>query len=141
MTVLNKLDKFLDENSSDNDLINDYTEEDVLFEMMMDFIEILDPEILSEKQACILDGIVTVLADEDEEEINEVFKLRKRRDISMKRKRRRMYRRARAQIKLAARKYRRSAIGRKTARLAKRFKKFGRTSTRKRQKKWIGPNI
>jgi hypothetical protein len=130
MELLDKLSKILEE--------EDYEDDDVLIEKMFDLIESLDPDQLSEDQADILADIFDMLAPE-EEETNEVFKKRQRRDISARRQRRREYRKRRAQIKIKAKKYRRSAKGRKTLRKAKRYAKIGRTSTMKRQRKFIGP--
>lgn len=135
--VLDRLNKFLQENDPADDK-EDYDEDDVLIEKMYDLIETLDPDQLSENQSDLLYDIFDMLAPEDEE-TNEVFKKRQRRDIAKRRTRRREYRRRRAQVKIKAKKYRRSAKGRKTLRKAKRYKKIGRTSTMKRQRKFIGP--
>lgn len=138
MTVLDRLNKFIQENGKEEDDIEDYEDDDIILDKVFDLIEILDPEQLTEKQADILYEIFELLAPEDEK-TNEVYKKRQRRDIGARRKRRREYRRRRAQVKIRARKYRRSATGRKTLRKAKRFGKFGRTSTGRRQRKFIGP--
>ena len=139
MTVLDRLNKFIQENDIDLDEIEDFEDDDLLIEKMFDLIESLEPDQLSEKQADILMEVFELLAPEDDVPVDEVFKRRVRRDIATRRKRRREYRKRRAKVKLRARKYRRSALGRKTARRAKRFKKIGRTSTMKRQRKFIGP--
>jgi hypothetical protein len=138
--ILDKLSTILQNHTVNETEVEDYENDDIIIEKMVDFIETLDPDQLSEDQADIIYDIIDMLApDEEDEEVSEVFKKRQRRDISARRQRRREYRKKRAKVKLKARKYRRSAQGRKTLRRAKRFKKIGRTSTMKRQRKFIGP--
>jgi len=155
MKIDEKIDKYLKEESSDDyDLEDNYDEE--LFDKMLDLIFSLDETQVTEEQADIILEIVELLDDGsdddidddieyDEEydgsEVDEVFKIRKRRDLTVKRKRRRAYRRKKATRKLKARKYRRSARGKMTMRKAKRKAKVGRTSTNKRQRKFIGPDL
>ena len=167
-----KFDKFLKEQ---NDDWEDWeTEDDELFDTMLDLIFSLEDSQLTDEQADTIAYIVDMLDPEgsemnDEEletaeptefaetedyfdfgndeddisyedgEVSEVFKRRVRRDIKVRRKRRREYRRKKAIKKLKARRYRRSAKGKITLRKAKRFGKFGRTSKMKRQRKFIGP--
>jgi hypothetical protein len=140
MTVLDKLDEYLQTHTLDEEWTDDFADDDVIIERACDLIESLDPDNLSEDQLDIISEMLDLLAEEDDE-FNEAFVMRKRRDIAAMRKRRREYRRKRALTKLKMRKYRRSAKGRKTLRKAKRFAKVGRTSTMKRRKRWIGPKI
>jgi len=44
-------------------------------------------------------------------------------------------------MRLKAKRYRRSASGKQTLRKAKRFKKFGKTSTGARQRTFVGPKL
>ena len=135
--VLDKLNKILQQNEEE-EVDDDFEDDDIILDKVFDLIETLDPEQLSDKQNDILYEILEMIAPE-EEETNEVFKKRVRRDIGARRKRRREYRRKRARVKIRAKKYRRSAVGKKTLRRAKRKGKFGRTSTGKRVRKFIGP--
>lgn len=135
--VLDKLNKILQTNEEE-DVDDDFEDDDIILDKVFDLIETLDPDKLTEKQSDILYEILEMMAPE-EEETNEVFKKRVRRDISARRKRRREYKRKRARVKIRARKYRRSAMGKKTLRKAKRKGKFGRTATGKRVRKFIGP--
>lgn len=130
---------------------------DGVVDTMLDFIMSLDTESLSEEQLDMIEDILDELdpdeneeipeiTDEDEledelDDVDEAFKKRVRRDLAKKRQRRRAYKRKRATVRIKARKYRRSAIGKRTARKAKRYKKIGRTSTMKRQRKFVGANI
>lgn len=142
MSVLEKLDKIITDQNAATDKDSDIEEfidgDDEIMEKMFDFITSLDSDQITEDQA---DEIFDILDLLDSEDINEVFKKRTRRDLSAARERRREFRRKRAQIKIKARKYRRSAKGKKTLRKAKRFGKIGRTSTMKRQRTFIGPKL
>ncbi len=141
-SILEKLDRIITDQDAevDKDLdIEEFIEgDDELMEKMFDFITSLDVEQISEDQA---DEIIEILELLDPEDISEVFKKRTRRDLGAARKRRREFRRKRAQIKIKARKYRRSAGGKKTLRKAKRMGKRGRTSTGRRQRKFVGPKL
>jgi len=141
------------------DIITEQDEEyiDGVVDKMLDFIMSLDTENLSEEQMDMIEDIIDELdpdenedipeiTDEDElddelDDVDEAFKKRVRRDLSKKRQRRRAYKRKRASVRVKARKYRRSALGKRTARKAKRYSKIGRTSTMKRQRKFVGANI
>ena len=130
---LEKLDKFLIE-----DDVEDQDEE--LMDKMLDVILSLSDETISDEQADKISEIVDML-DPDEEEVSEVFKKRVRRDLGAARQRRREYRQKRSKMRLKAKRYRRSAQGKMTLRKAKRYRKFGKTSTMKRQRKFVGPKL
>jgi sugar-specific transcriptional regulator TrmB len=148
-TVLS-IDRYLEEKKAvekdkgDFETPDDLSPEDQedLMDMMLDLIFDLDDKQITDKQAGIINDIVDILDDdEDNDSVDEVFKIRKRRDLQLKRKRRRAYRRKRSTRKIRAKRYRRSAKGKLTARKAKRKGKFGRTSTGKRQRRFIGPDL
>jgi hypothetical protein len=148
MEITNQIDEYLDEKKaaqgdfeSPEDLSPDDQED--LMDKMLDLIFDLDEKQITDKQAAIITDIVDILDDgeDDEKDLDEVFKKRQRRDLGQARQRRREYRRKKASRKLRARKYRRSAKGKMTLRKAKRKGKFGRTSTGKRQRKFIGPKL
>jgi hypothetical protein len=151
MKTLDKIDAFIDEDILETDEY-DRLEDDEIVDAMFNLILTIDERQLTDEQAFqvmeIIDGIdfdydenLDLDEDLDEDALVEVFKKRVRRDIGAARKRRREHLRKRARRKVAGRKYRRSAAGKKTARKAKRFGKFGRTSTMKRQRKFVGPKL
>jgi hypothetical protein len=148
MEITNQIDEYLDEKKaaqgdfeSPEDLSPDDQED--LMDKMLDLIFDLDEKQITDKQAAIITDIVDILDDgeDDEKDLDEFCKKRQRRDLGQARQRRREYRRKKASRKLRARKYRRSAKGKMTLRKAKRKGKFGRTSTGKRQRKFIGPKL
>ena len=146
MGTLKNIDRYLEEKKAVGDLENDtddltLEEQDDLMDLMLDLIFDLDEEQITNDQAKIINEIVDILDGGDEYGLDEVFKIRKRRDLGLKRKRRREYRRKKSSKKLRAKRYRRSAKGKLTLRKAKRKGKFGRTSTGKRQRKFIGPDL
>jgi hypothetical protein len=145
MGTLKNIDKYLEEKKAVGNADEDtddlsLEEQDDLMDLMLDLIFDLDEDQITDNQAGIINEIVDIL-DDDDEELDEVFKIRKRRDLGQKRKRRREYRRKKSSKKLRAKRYRRSAKGKITLRKAKRKGKFGRTSTGKRQRKFIGPDL
>jgi len=104
--------------------------DDLIMEEMFDLIDSLEDNQISDEQAGQIEDI-----------IDEVFKLRVRRNLSKQRISRRKYRMKRTRIKMKAKRYRRSAKGKIRARKAKRLGKVGKTSTGKRQRKYIGPKL
>ena len=104
-------------------------DDDIILEMW-DFLETLEDNQLSESQLFSIEDI-----------INEVFKIRVRRNLSQQRKNRRKYRSKRSKVKMKARRYRRSAKGKTRAKRAKRMNKTGRTSTGRRQRKFVGARL
>ena len=130
---LGKFDSFLLE---DEEI--DIDEE--LMDKMLDLIMGLNDDSLSDEQADQISEIIDMI-DPDDEEVSEVYKKRVKRDLGAARTRRRAYRQKRSKMKLKARRYRRSASGKVTLRKAKRFKKHGRTSTGRRQRKFVGPKL
>ena len=139
---LAKIDRLLIEDDIDID-------EEVM-DKMFDLIVSLSDENLSDEQADKVSEIIDMvdpddeiidMVDPDDEEVSEVFKKRVKRDLPAARKRRRSYRAKRSKMRLKAKRYRRSASGKMTLRKAKRYKKFGKTSTMKRQRKFVGPKL
>lgn len=130
---LAKIDRLLIEDDIDID-------EEVM-DKMFDLIVSLSDENLSDEQADKVSEIIDMVDPDDEDEISEVFKKRVKRDLPAARKRRREYRTKRSKMRLKAKRYRRSASGKMTLRKAKRYKKFGKTSTMKRQRKFVGPKL
>lgn len=112
------------------DYIREEDYDDLIIEEMFDLIDSLEDNQISDEQAGQIEDI-----------IDEVFKLRVRRNLSQQRKNRRTYRRKRTRIKLKGKRYRRSAKGKMRMRRAKRMGKTGRTSTGKRQRKYVGPKL
>lgn len=130
---LAKIDRLLIEDDIDID-------EEVM-DKMFDLIVSLSDENLSDEQADKVSEIIDMVDPDDEDEVSEVFKKRVKRDLPAARKRRREYRTKRSKMRLKAKRYRRSASGKMTLRKAKRYKKFGKTSTMKRQRKFVGPKL
>ena len=131
---LAKIERFLIEDDIDVD-------EEVM-DKMFDLIVSLSDENLSDEQADKISEIIDMVdPDEEDDEVSEVFKKRVKRDLGAARKRRREYRGKRSKMRLKAKRYRRSASGKMTLRKAKRYKKFGKTSTMKRQRKFVGPSL
>ena len=104
--------------------------DDAIIEKMWDLIDSLDDNQLSEEQIVEIEDI-----------INEVFKVRVRRNLSKQRASRREYRKKRTRVKMKAKRYRRSAKGRMRAKRAKRMARTGKTSTGKRMRKFVGPKL
>ena len=116
--------------------LNKELDKDII-DRMLDIITDVDPDNLTEEQIVWIANIIDMV----DPTVNEIFKRRQRRDLGAWRKRRREHRRHRAQKRIKARKYRRSAKGKKTLRRAKRLGKFGRTSTYKRKRVFVGPKL
>ena len=129
---LEKLDKFLVEDDFED-------QDEQIMEKMLDLIMSLNDESISDEQAEKISEIIDLLDPDDE--VSEIFKKRVRRDLGAARKRRREYRSKRSKMRLKAKRYRRSAAGKMTLRKAKRYRKFGKTSTMKRQRKFVGPKL
>jgi hypothetical protein len=152
MRTLDKIESFLEDETIEMDEYNGLAEDDDIVDAMLGILFSLEEEQISDAQAYMIMEVVDGLdpdydeendAEEqlDEDALMEVFKKRVRRDLATARKRRREHLRKRAKRRVAGRRYRRSAKGKKTARKAKRFSKFGRTSTMKRQRKFVGPKL
>ena len=139
MTALDKLEKLLAEQEADDEFEDapEFDDGEVM-EKMLNLILSLDDVQLTDEQA---NKVLDILNTIDPDEVSEVFKRRQRRDLAAARQRRRKRRTKRTKLKLKARRYRRSAAGKKTIRRAKRFGKFGRTATGKRQRTFIGPKL
>ncbi len=118
--------------------LNEKIDKDII-DKMLDIIIELDSENLTEQQCASIAAIVDML---DPPNINEAyFKKRVRRDLVKARARRREHKRKRAQKRIKMRRYRRSAKGKHTLRKAKRLGRYGRTSTGKRKRVFVGPKL
>jgi hypothetical protein len=125
--------------------------DEIVMDKMFDLIVSLSDENLSDEQADKISEIIDMVDPDDvpdeildmvdDEAVSEVFKKRVKRDLKAARQRRREYRSKRSKMRLKAKRYRRSASGKMTLRKAKRYKKFGKTSTMKRQRKFVGPSL
>ena len=140
--VLDKIKAYIDPDEDDDGEDIEYDEAADILDRMYDLITSLDPDKLTDKQAEEVVSIINDLADEgdeeDEEERNEGFAA-KRVKISPaeKRKRRQKYRKKRAQIKVKAKRYRRTAGFKKWKRKTKIKRKAGKTATGARIRKFI----
>jgi hypothetical protein len=111
-----------------------YLEDDALLEKMYNFITSLDPDKLTDMEAGELVDIIDMLADEDEE-VDEVQRVRI--SPAEKRKRSKAYKKNKSKIKIAAKRYRRTASYKKYKKKSKRMSRTGKTSTGKRVRKFI----
>jgi hypothetical protein len=136
-SVCDKITNYLEEQE---DISTDgaaYLEDAALLEKMYNFIISLDPDKLNDMEAGELVDIIDELADEDEDEdeIDEIKRVR----ISPadKRKRSKAYKKNKSKIKIAAKRYRRTAGYKRYKRKSKRMSRTGKTSTGKRVRKFI----
>jgi hypothetical protein len=130
MDTLDKIDKYIVNNDDEYD--------DAIVEKMFDFLSNLDPEQVPENLVDDYVDIIDELAGEDDDDVDEDF-ARKKVKISVadKRKRKMAYRKNRAQLKLRAKKYRRTTKYKQYKRKAARKAKQGKTSTGKRQRSFL----
>lgn len=151
--VLNRLDTLLGGIPHNNLYGNRPTFDEEMFDRMFEFITSLEPEQLSESQAgevvdMIEDIELEYELDEDEDELyeddeldedelDEVAIKRVRRNKSLQRKRRRIYRKHKAKRRMAAKRYRRSSRGKMMAKKAKRMARRGRTATGRRKRRYM----
>jgi hypothetical protein len=106
-----------------------------MMDKMMDFIMNLNTESLSEDQIDEVTGIIDDIADDDMDEAFSAKKVKIR--PSDKRKRRMAYRRKRAQIKMKAKKFRRTTKYKRWTRMKKRKATSGKTARGKRIRKFL----
>ena len=138
--VIDKIKAYIDPEDEEEDI--EYEEATDILDRMYDLMTSLDPDKMTDKQAQTFISIMNDLADEDDEEEessrNEAF-VAKRVKISPseKRKRRQQYRKKRAQIKVKAKKYRRTPGFKKWKRKTKIKRKSGKTATGSRIRKFI----
>lgn len=134
MNVEDKIKGFLDEPEVEVEF------DDEVINQMLEFMMDIEPDQLSDDQA---DEILEILdfwtePDEEQEELTELMRKKKRIDPTERRKRKKLYRRTKAKVKRKLKKYRRSARGKLMKRKSKRMSKRGRTATGKRQRTFIG---
>ena len=121
MTALDKLEKLLAEQEADDEFEDapEFDDGEVM-EKMLNLILSLDDVQLTDEQA---NKVLDILNTIDPDEVSEVFKRRQRRDLAAARQRRRKRRTKRTKLKLKARRYRRSAAGKKTMRRTLKYQK------------------
>ena len=136
MTIQDRIENYLNE---DEELIEvddiDYVNDTEIINRMFEFLTNLNPETLSEDEKIEIVDIINELAGEEIDEA--VAAKRVKIKPAEKRKRKRLYRKARAKIKMAARRFRRTAAFKKWKRLRDRKKKSGKTAGGKRIRKFI----
>lgn len=143
MDIHSKIEKFL--NDEEVDIAEGLEDKDLddmdLMERMYDFIEGLDSESLTEDQiATACDIIDEISLYEEEDDLSEAVPRGKRVKIDPKvrRQRRREYRKKRAQLKMKAKRYRKTSKFKKWKKRAVRKAKQGKTATGKRRVTFIG---
>jgi predicted RecB family endonuclease len=123
MDITAKLKRYLlieQEEAADNS-------DDVLFDMMVDFISTLDPDVLDEEQQDMLGELLDMIDVEDEDEdedVSEVKIMRISRKEHMASKK--AYRMKKALLKKVAKRWRASAAGKLWAKKHKRMIKQGK---------------
>ena len=127
MGTIERINDFIKNEEENNDCI--------LIDKIVDFIDMTDPDTLSEEQNELLEEILEEL--DMENELNEATTIRKKISPQERRKRAKAYRKNKSKIKRAQKKYKRSAKGKKTKKLSKRMGKLGKTSTGKRKSTYI----
>ena len=137
MSIQDKIDNYLNEEEDLEDLFEDelypYSDPEIM-DKMFEFI--INLEDLPEDKIVEVTEIIDMLAPEIDMEEAAAPKRVKIKPAE-KRKRRRLYRKMKAALKLKARKFRRTAKFKKWARKAKRKAKAGFTATGKRIRKFI----
>jgi hypothetical protein len=128
-----KLENYLNDEEDNEEYFPD--EDTEMMDKMMDFIMNLDTEKLSEDQIEEITGIIDDIADNDMDEAFSAKKVKIR--PSDKRKRRMAYRRKRAQIKMKAKKFRRTTKYKRWTRMKKRKATSGKTARGKRIRKFL----
>ena len=133
-SIYDRITHYLEEQEDISTDRASYLEDDALLEKMYKFIISLDPDKLNDMEAGELVDIIDELAGE-EDEIDEIQRVR----ISPadKRKRSKAYKKNKSKIKIAAKRYRRTAGYKKYKRKSKRMSRTGKTSTGKRVRKFI----
>ena len=133
-SIYDRITHYLEEQEDISTDSASYLEDDALLEKMYNFIISLDPDKLNDMEAGELVDIIDELAGE-EDEIDEIQRVR----ISPadKRKRSKAYKKNKSKIKIAAKRYRRTAGYKKYKRKSKRMSRTGKTSTGKRVRKFI----
>lgn len=112
-----------------------YLEDDELLEKMYDLITSLDPNKLSELQAEELVGIIDDIAGDDDEELEEIKRVRI--SPAAKRERKKQYKKNRNKLKIKAKRYRKTAGYKRYKKKTKRMSRSGKTSTGKLVRKFI----
>lgn len=141
---MSDIQKKLEDYLNDKDDTEYYPEDDtVMLDKMVEFIMNLDTENLSEDQIEELTDIIDEIADDTlddafDEDVDEAISAKKVKiKPSDKRRRRMEYRRKRAQIKLKAKKFRRTTKYKQWKRMKKRKATSGKTARGKRIRKFL----
>jgi hypothetical protein len=134
-STYDKIEKYLQEQEDISTEEANYLNDDALLEKMYNFITSLDPDKLTDMEAGELVDIIDELAGENDDELDEIKRVR----ISPadKRKRSKAYKKNRSKIKISAKRYRRTAGYKRYKRKSKRMSRTGKTSTGKRVRKFI----
>jgi len=133
MSALDKINKYIDDIEEPED---DFDEE--IMEKMFDFMSNLNPDQVPEDLSDDYVNIIDELAGEDVDDIGEGFAKKKVKiKVADKRKRKMEYRKNRAKLRLKAKKFRRTTKFKQYKRKSARKAKQGKTSTGKRQRKFI----
>lgn len=119
--------------------------DDSVYEMIIEFMLDLDFDSLTDDQQDMYNEIMEELFgdedpwwededyDDEDADLNEAFRKLKKTSPAEKAKRKRLYRKNKAKIKMAAKKRRKSASFKRYQKKAKRMAKQGKTSTGKLQ--------
>lgn len=134
-SVYDKIVNYLNEQEVIGTENANYLKDDELLEKMYNFITSLDSNKLSDMEAEELVAIIDDLAGGDEEELDEIQRVRM--SPADKRKRSKDYKKNKSRIKIKAKRYRRTAAYKKYKKKSKRMSRTGKTSTGKRVRKFI----
>ena len=138
--IQKKLEDYLNDKDKDDDF---YPSDDIIMmDKMVEFIMSLGTESLDDEQVDELTGIIDTLADENLDEtfdaLDEAVSARKVKiSPAEKRKRRMEYRKKRAQIKMKAKKFRKTTKYKQWSRMKKRRAGQGKTARGKRIRKFL----
>jgi len=119
MSIVDKMERYLNDTE---EVLEDYDER------LFDLVASLDPEQVSEEQAYEINSFMEEL---DIDELDEVKKIKIK--SSDKRANKKAYRKNKAKLKIAAKKYRKSSKGKLMAKKAKKMASRGRTATGKKK--------
>lgn len=134
--ITDRIDNYLNE---DEELLEtddyDYVKDTEIINRMFEFLTTLNHDNLSEDEKIEIVDIINELAGEEIDEATSAKRVKIK--PAEKRKRKRLYRKAKAKIKLAARRFRRTAAFKAWKRLRDRKKKSGKTARGKRIRTFI----
>jgi len=130
--VIQKLDTLLGNVNKDNLYGQKVIKDDELMHRMFEFIIGLEPEQLNDGQInTIMDIIDDIEFLDEEDSVDEVKKVKIASADKITNKK--VYKKNKTKIKMAAKKYRKSTKGKMMAKKAKKMNKMGRTATGKKK--------